>query len=288
MTDQELLDAFDAGRLDPAGFPHAAHVRVAWLCLRDAPFEQALGRLRRGLKHLAIRAGQPHRYHETITAAYLRLIERQVQHVGATTWEEFARQSPDLLAPDMHVLHELYDRATLDSPEARGRFVQPASWNGPVLDRFLEAFARHQDEAEQRTRARGLPALADPDPYAAEPVSAMAVLNVSSVERAVAWYASTFGFDATPVPERPPYQLALLSRGGAELMLRAAADPATISPPPGWSLCVRLAGGRIRELHADLAARGDHVSGLREMPYGDLEFEVRDPDGYTLLVSEAS
>ena len=31
MTDQEFIDAFAAGRLDPAGFDHRAHLRAAFL-----------------------------------------------------------------------------------------------------------------------------------------------------------------------------------------------------------------------------------------------------------------
>lgn len=287
MTDEEFLNAFDAGRLDPAAFPHADHVRAAWLCLQHAPFDEALARLRRGLKRITIRAGQPHRYHETITAAYARLVERQMQRVGPGSWESFAAQSPDLMASDMRALHALYDRETLDSAEARARFVPPAAWTpGALSDRFVEDFARFQQEVEQRAQHGGLPALADPDPYAAEPVSAMPVLAVASVERAIGWYASAFGFDATPFPDQPPYRFALLSRGGAELMLREAPDGQDVAAPAGWSVCVRLSGGHIRELHADLSARGDTTTPLRRMAYGDVEFEVRDTDGYTLLVSE--
>ena len=101
LSDAEFLEQFDAGTLDLDAFDHEAHVRAAWLCLRAAPFREAVARLRRGLKRLAISAGQPQRYHETITVAYARLIHRQMRLLNDPPWEEFTAQSPDLLGPDL-------------------------------------------------------------------------------------------------------------------------------------------------------------------------------------------
>ena len=57
-------------------------------------------------------------------------------------------------------------------------------------------------------------------------------------------------------------------------------------PTPGWALYVRLSGGRIRELYASLSESCEIVRPLQRMPYHDVEFEVRDPDGYIVVVSE--
>ncbi len=88
---------FDAGTLDPARFDHESHVRAAWLCLRDAPFDEAVARVRRGLQLLVTAAGKPERYNEAVTIAYARLIDRQRQRLGDTTWEEFRARSTGLL-----------------------------------------------------------------------------------------------------------------------------------------------------------------------------------------------
>lgn len=284
MNDEEFLAAFDSGHLDPAAFPHAQHVRAAWHCLHGVPFRDGLARLRRGLKQLTIRAGHPGRYHETITVAYARLIHQKMRQLGPHAYADFERRAPEFFARDAHVLSEIYDAATLASDEARQRFIPPASWNSRIVDRLLQDFAQYQAEADARLARGRLPEMAEPDARGAEPVSAMAVVAVRSVEQSVAWYARVFGFDATPYPERPPYRLALWSRGGAELMLRQAS--AVVEPPDGWSVYIRLAGGRIRDLHAELHASREAVSPLQRMPYHDVEFEVRDPDGYTIVVSE--
>lgn len=286
LSDAEFLGRFDAGTLDPAAFDHQAHFRVAWLCLRAAPFREALGRLRRGLKRLAISAGQPQRYHETITVAYARLIHRQMRLLGDLPWDEFQARSTELLAPDLGALRALYDEGALDAPDARRTFVPPPAWNIQPVERFLREFTAYQQELDARPPDGGLREAPAVGTTGAEPVCVTAVLAVTDVERAAQWYADAFGFEVSPFPQRPPYQFALLSRGGAELMVRAANDPATVRPAPGWALYVRLSGGRIRDLHARLAERCDIVRPLQRMPYHDVEFEVRDPDGYIVVVSE--
>jgi hypothetical protein len=69
-------------------------------------------------------------------------------------------------------------------------------------------------------------------------------------------------------------------------MLRAAPTPVTARPSQGWALYVRLSGGRIRELYASLSESCEIVRTLQRMPYHDVEFEVRDLDGYIVVVSE--
>jgi uncharacterized glyoxalase superfamily protein PhnB len=291
LSDAEFLERFDAGTLDLASFDHEAHFRAAWLCLRAGPFRTAIARLRRGLKRLAISAGQPQRYHETITVAYARLMHRQMRLLNDPPWEEFKARSPDLLGPDLAALRAIYSRDTLDSAEARKTFVPPPAWNIEPVERFLREFTAWQEDLDARPPDPApTAALADDagaaEGVVAEPVCVTAVLAVVDVERAARWYGDAFGFDVAPFPQRPPYQFALLSRGGAELMLRAAPDPEAVRPTPGWALYVRLSGGHIRELYARLSETREIVRPLQRMPYHDVEFEVRDLDGYIVVVSE--
>jgi uncharacterized glyoxalase superfamily protein PhnB len=288
LSDAEFLQQFDAGTLDLDAFDHEAHVRAAWLCLRAAPFREAVARLRRGLKRLAISAGQPQRYHETITVAYARLIHKQMRLLNDPSWQEFTAQSPDLLGPDLAAVRALYGQEALDAPESRKTFVPPPAWNLEPVERFLREFTAWQEDLDAHAGEPASPAGMSAGAHApgAEPVCATAVLGVADVERASRWYADAFGFDVAPFPQHPPYRFALLSRGGAELMLRAAPTPVTARPSQGWALYVRLSGGRIRELYASLSESCEIVRTLQRMPYHDVEFEVRDLDGYIVVVSE--
>ena len=119
----ELLAAFEAGRIDPAHFPHRAHVQVGFELLECHRFPEALLHLARGLRRLAARAGRPEVYHETITAAFLALIAERRSRGRYAGWKDFAARNPDLFRKEL--LEEFYDRATLQSPIARETFILP-------------------------------------------------------------------------------------------------------------------------------------------------------------------
>jgi hypothetical protein len=98
-------------------------VRVAWLYLRSRPPLEALARFTDGLKRFAAANSQPGLYHETITWAYLFLIQERM--VEGETFEAFAARNPDLLAWNPSVLDRYYDQETLGSDRARRVFVMP-------------------------------------------------------------------------------------------------------------------------------------------------------------------
>ena len=125
MTDEELLTAFEAGEEPAGGFHHAQHVRVAWLYLRQLPLPGALDRFTTELKRFAERQGAPQLYHETITVAFVLLINERLAENRAATWAEFAARYPDLLAWKPSILDRYYQPDTLWSDRARRTFVMP-------------------------------------------------------------------------------------------------------------------------------------------------------------------
>jgi hypothetical protein len=121
MTDQEFLAALESCALPAAQFRHRDHLRAGWLYLQGMPFGAALDRMRETLRRYAASHGQPERYHETITVAYMSLLQTHRMLRPADTWEEFAAANPALFEP--RLLAHFYDRATLDSALARRVFV---------------------------------------------------------------------------------------------------------------------------------------------------------------------
>jgi hypothetical protein len=122
MTDAEFLAALESGVLPEADFNHAGHVRAAWLYLRRAPFPTALAKMSGALRNYAAAHGKPDRYHETITVAYLALInERLLLRSDSGDWRGFLEQNHELL--DRRLLTHYYRAETLASPAARRVFI---------------------------------------------------------------------------------------------------------------------------------------------------------------------
>jgi hypothetical protein len=126
MTDLEFLQALEACTLAESQFGHAAHVRAAYLYLRQADFAAALDRVRRTIRNFATHHGKPDRYHETITVAYLALIQQHIcEHGPSDGWESFTRDNSELLDPNL--LSQFYSREQIQSAMARKIFLLPRS-----------------------------------------------------------------------------------------------------------------------------------------------------------------
>jgi hypothetical protein len=123
----EFVRRFESCELPATEFPHREHVRLAWLYLRqcDAPAE-ALDRFSTSLKRFAAFNGKPDLYHETITWAYILLINERAARAGrALGWDEFAASNPDLLDWHDSVLKTYYRGETLNSALAKRVFLFP-------------------------------------------------------------------------------------------------------------------------------------------------------------------
>lgn len=118
-TDASLVEAFEATTL--ADFPHDAHVRVAWYYLKQSPLPEAMARFIAGIRRYAASQGAAHKYHKTITVAWLLLIAERVGDSPDLTWPDFASRYPELF--DASLLSRYYRPDTLASERARKGFV---------------------------------------------------------------------------------------------------------------------------------------------------------------------
>lgn len=126
MTDDEFLRALETCTLEERDFGHAAHVRATYLYLRRFDFIDALDHVRSAIRNFARHLGKPGRYHETMTVAYVSLIQQHLVELGdGGGWEGFARGNPELFQPGL--LRHFYPQAQLDSELARRIFLLPRS-----------------------------------------------------------------------------------------------------------------------------------------------------------------
>ena len=122
MTNYEIIRRFETDNL--AGeFHHADHVRLAFAYLTEFPVLEALGRFSAALKRYAAARGKVELYHETITHAYFFLIRERMARTAKASWEEFARQNPDLLQWKPGILDRYYRESTIQSDLARSVFL---------------------------------------------------------------------------------------------------------------------------------------------------------------------
>ncbi|MGZ4778868.1 MAG: hypothetical protein ACXVIJ_01715 [Thermoanaerobaculia bacterium] len=123
MTDAEFVAAFEDCSLAEECFHHRDHIRLAWIYLREMPLLDALARYSAALRRYAASRGKPDRYHQTITFAFLLLIQERRR--PGDTWRDFEAANDDLFAWNPSILSTYYRPETLASVEARQSFVLP-------------------------------------------------------------------------------------------------------------------------------------------------------------------
>jgi hypothetical protein len=128
MTDAAFARAFERGEVAPADFDHTAHMRVAWVYLRESPSrDDALARMRAAIRRFAAAAGQSDKYHETITVAWMILLSDARVRVcaggGDCELDDVLRRYPALAGKDALLLY--YSRDRLFGDRARHEWIEP-------------------------------------------------------------------------------------------------------------------------------------------------------------------
>jgi hypothetical protein len=129
--DRALLRQFESCSLPFDQWTHRAHVRVGYLYLCDHPFDEALDRMRRGVRRYNaandVPEGPTSGYNETTTHAFLHLIAAVRAAYGVTHpvdgSETFCDAHPQLM--NKHALRLFYSPRRRMDPAAKTRFVEP-------------------------------------------------------------------------------------------------------------------------------------------------------------------
>src|SRR5689334_21904663 len=105
LNDDEFLATFERAGFDRNGFPHRAHLRMAWLYVRRLGVDEAIERVTAGIRHMARSTGQPHLYHDTLTRAWVYVVA-SLSHPEVSTFDRILEARPELL--DKHYLLRHY------------------------------------------------------------------------------------------------------------------------------------------------------------------------------------
>jgi catechol 2,3-dioxygenase-like lactoylglutathione lyase family enzyme len=279
MDDREFLVAFEATAIPRERWTHRDHVRMAFLYLRDHPFDDALSRMRSGIQALN-RANQVPEtetsgYHETVTVAWARLVESTIGAHGPTSsFEDFGAANPHLLQKTLLRLY--YTRARILSEDARSRFVEP---DLAPLPGAAPALVVQSEPGTVRSIDR------------MEYKSCFPVVVTPRLAEARDFYTKNLGFHV--VFEADWYvQLHAPREGGGKPIELAFMKPGQQSQPPslrhafdGRGIILTLEVEDVDSIYAAVRSIGcETVVDLRDEPWGQRHFLIRDPAGNLLDV----
>jgi hypothetical protein len=132
VDDDTFLAHFEACTLPFEQWTHRAHVKVAWLYLRAYPLEDAIDRIRAGIKAYNnandVPDGPGMGYNETVTHAFMHIVHATMQAYGelfpVKTADEFCIAHPHLLHRSLIRIFYSPD-GRRDFAAEKTRFVEP-------------------------------------------------------------------------------------------------------------------------------------------------------------------
>ena len=117
-------------------------------------------------------------------------------------------------------------------------------------------------------------------------------LLVASVERSLAFYVDTLGFErGMTVPDASPFAFAAVTSGAVEIFFNDAAGavkeyPGFAGKPIGATGTLFIEVEGVDALHDRLAPKVKIVMPIVTQFYGMREFAIADPDGYVITFAE--
>jgi hypothetical protein len=134
LSDDVFVGEFEACRYPKDRFRHADHIRLAWIYVRQNDYATAEDRMRRSIRQFAQKAGAEQKYHESMTIAWMRLVQIG-SHLSAriNNFEEFAHAHGWLLNKD--AIFEFYSPGRLNSDQARANWIEPDLKSLPTVAR---------------------------------------------------------------------------------------------------------------------------------------------------------
>jgi hypothetical protein len=124
VTDDEFLRAFFSLDLPTSAFHHRDHLRLTWLVVRRHGAAAARDLVSAGIRRFAEAHGHGGRYHETLTAFWVRLVAHAAgDSADVKDFDAFLRAYPLLL--DRHLPLRHWSRDVLFGAAARSAWREP-------------------------------------------------------------------------------------------------------------------------------------------------------------------
>lgn len=118
-SDVELTRALERCEVPDEGFPHASHLRVAWVYLSEsATVDEALARMAATLRRFAASVGKAEKYSDAITAFWMYQMAAVHAVMPRAGIDDVLRAYPRLLDKNLLLAYYSNDAAAPRAPDS--------------------------------------------------------------------------------------------------------------------------------------------------------------------------
>lgn len=122
---EELVAGFESCTVPPGEFDHGAHLAVALWYLSQLPAPLAETRMRAGLQRYTAHHNAVHKYNETVTLFWLKLVRRFLERADAG--HSLAKRACELVAAynNPKLVFDYFSRELINRTETKASWVEP-------------------------------------------------------------------------------------------------------------------------------------------------------------------
>jgi hypothetical protein len=125
MSDKELEFQLRNGVLYPSLFSHQAHLRLAWIHIRNYGIEAALLSIPEQIRSYVSGIGAAEKYNHTLTIAAVKTVYHFKLRSDATDFREFITEFPRLNHNFRDLISSHYSIGILNTKKAKKEFIAP-------------------------------------------------------------------------------------------------------------------------------------------------------------------
>lgn len=125
LTDIEFVTSFKACTLSTSVFSHEAHLRLAWLYIKEEGLDHAIMRIQHDLKRYVAHWGAADKYNMTLTIVSVRAVYHFILKSKTHTFSEFIMEFPRLKYRFKELLAHHYKTDIFNSETAKTKYLEP-------------------------------------------------------------------------------------------------------------------------------------------------------------------
>ncbi len=125
LSDAEFAVRFQLATLDPGCFNHEAHLRLAFVLIKENGLKVAIERLCQQIAHFDHTHGDGTKFHKTVTVAAAKAVYHFMQRSSAETFPTLLQEFPRLKTNFKDLIDSHYGFDVFQDPRAKVTFLEP-------------------------------------------------------------------------------------------------------------------------------------------------------------------
>ena len=125
LSDTEFENQFNHCSFDEKLFTHEAHLRLAWIHIKNYGIEEAIENVSDQLLNFVNHVGAKDKFNKTLTVAAIKAVNHFVLKSKADNFKDFITEFPQLKNRFKELIKTHYSFDVFNSNEAKEKFLEP-------------------------------------------------------------------------------------------------------------------------------------------------------------------